>query len=274
MSHPNDSWGARCADWAEVQEPFLAPCYRLVLAVSGVGPGTRALDVGCGAGLFARMASDRGALVTGIDSSQKMVEFAAGRVPQATFRVGRMDDLPFESGSFDLVTGFNSFSHAEDQLEALVEARRVAAPGAPVAIVVWGQESPETANGAVFSIMPRILGEPIGAQGDDIGAGQSAVQEPEGDQLAELVRRAGLTPRLSGHVDCPFIYPNEAGLLRGFMAPGPFVEAERHVGAAPVRDAILSALAPYRTADAGYSLPISFRYLVAVADSWAPGLVP
>jgi len=49
-----------------------------------------------------------------------------------------MEDLPWEDDTFDLVTGFNSFFFATDMIAALREAGRVARPGAPVVIQVWG----------------------------------------------------------------------------------------------------------------------------------------
>ena len=63
----------------------------------------------------------------------------APRVPVADLRVGDMEVLPHEDGFFDLVTGFNSFFFADDMVAALREAGRVAKPGAPVVIQVWGR---------------------------------------------------------------------------------------------------------------------------------------
>src|SRR5687768_13054448 len=44
-----------------------APPHAAVLEATAVGRGTTLLDLGCGTGLFARAAIDRGARVTGID---------------------------------------------------------------------------------------------------------------------------------------------------------------------------------------------------------------
>src|SRR5437763_17173059 len=49
-----------------------------------------------------------------------------------------MEDLPWQNDTFHLVSGFNSFFFANDLVAALREARRVAKPGAPVVIQVWG----------------------------------------------------------------------------------------------------------------------------------------
>ena len=62
-------WGARARDWAEVQERQFAAGYDDVLARTGVGPGTRLLDAGCGAGMAAARAAALGAIVAGIDAA-------------------------------------------------------------------------------------------------------------------------------------------------------------------------------------------------------------
>jgi SAM-dependent methyltransferase len=49
-----------------------------------------------------------------------------------------MEALPYEDDTFDLVCGFNSFFFANDIVAAVREAGRVAKPGAPVVIQVWG----------------------------------------------------------------------------------------------------------------------------------------
>ncbi|MGI8426909.1 MAG: class I SAM-dependent methyltransferase [Actinomycetota bacterium] len=265
LSSKGDPWGAKSADWAEVQEPFLEPCYNLVLNICGVGPGTRVLDVGCGAGKFMEMASNRGALVTGIDGSAGMIEIARQRIPRGNIQSGSMDSLPYPANSFELVAGFNSFSHAEDQLDALLEARRVAMPGAPVAITVWAPARPGWANEAVFGIMPTILPDLAGPEADVVEIGARSDSQPREDPLAGLARKAGLTPRLTGDIDCPFVYSDEETLIKGFMSPGPFVEACRQVGEPAVRSAILSALEQFRTAAGGYSFTNGFRYVIATA---------
>jgi len=60
-------------------------------------------------------------------------------VPAADLRVGDMQFLPNADDCFDLVTGFTSFFFADDMVEALREAGRVAGQGAPVLIEVWGR---------------------------------------------------------------------------------------------------------------------------------------
>ena len=74
----------------------------------------------------------------GLDASEALLELARERVPEADLRVGDMEALPYDDDTFDLVTGFNSFFFANDIVAAVREAGRVAKPGAPVVIQVWG----------------------------------------------------------------------------------------------------------------------------------------
>ena len=72
----------------------------------GHGSG-RALDVGCGYGRMCDALAELGYDVTGVEPSERVLNFAAARRPQHTWCVGSMPDLPFDDASFDLVCLFN-----------------------------------------------------------------------------------------------------------------------------------------------------------------------
>src|ERR671923_1183445 len=133
-------WGARPADWA-LSEDRQLPTYEAALERTGLEPGWRVLDIGCGAGAFLRLVADGRAEPSGLDASEALIAFAQTRLPQADLRVGEMEELPWDDDSFDLVTGFNSFFFANDMVAALREAGRVAKSGARVVIQVWGATS-------------------------------------------------------------------------------------------------------------------------------------
>jgi ubiquinone/menaquinone biosynthesis C-methylase UbiE len=104
------------------------------------------LDAGCGSGAFLRAAADHGAVVSGIDASEALLAIARERVPDADLSLGDLQRLPYADDTFDAVTGFCSFFFADDMVEALREAGRVAKPGAPVVIQVWGSPSASTSG--------------------------------------------------------------------------------------------------------------------------------
>src|SRR6476659_3724140 len=102
-------WGRSAGDWSCVQEPTAVPLYEAALSRLRIGPGTRVLDAGCGAGLFAGMAAGRGAAAVGIDVSEALILAARERFPEARFETAELETLPFEECTFDAVTGFNVF---------------------------------------------------------------------------------------------------------------------------------------------------------------------
>jgi len=110
--------------------------YRGMLAIEAalLGPrlrrsGQSLLDAGCGAGGFLAWARGLGVFdrLCGIDVSAEAIAIARDVLPEADFRVGSLRELPYESGSFDLVVLNDVLQHLhEDELEAdLRELRRV-----------------------------------------------------------------------------------------------------------------------------------------------------
>lgn len=73
-----------------------------VLALADPRPGDRALDAGCGTGLYRRRLLDRGATVTGVDRDRAILAAARVRAPATTLVEGEITELPFERDTFDL----------------------------------------------------------------------------------------------------------------------------------------------------------------------------
>src|SRR5262249_31219935 len=125
-------WGARARDWAELQEPMTRPVYNAVVEHINIGAQTNYLDVGCGSGLAAQLAAERGAKVSSIDAAENLLAIARSRIPAGQFRVADLEELPFADKTFDVVTGFNSFQYAANPDAALAQAKPVAkTPGPP-----------------------------------------------------------------------------------------------------------------------------------------------
>ena len=99
----------------------------MVAAVAEVEP-RRVLEVGCGPGEAAtRIARELGAEVVAIDQSERMVELARGRGVDA--RVGDVQQLDFEDGSFDCVLAAWMLYHVPDVDRAIREIARVLRAG-------------------------------------------------------------------------------------------------------------------------------------------------
>lgn len=255
-----DLWGERARDWADVLEGWSGwgvPLYRHVLQRVPAGNGSSLLDVGCGAGRFCRMAADRGAQIAGIDATGPLVEIARERVPDGDLRVGDMEDLPWADDSFDIVTGFNSFFIAHDMVRALREARRVARPGASVAMTVFGR--PERCQSTtIFRVLRQFGPSPP----KSTEAGPALHQE---GVLEALAAEAGLAPQEAAYLPITEEYPNLETMARGYLAAAPFVRATRAAGEDAVREALTEELRQLEAPTGRYRLEEEVRYLIATA---------
>ena len=249
-------WGARPDDWA-LSEDQQIPTYEAALARVDLERGQLVLDIGCGVGAFLRMVADRGARPFGLDASDALVDLARKRIPDAELRVGEMEALPYEDDSFDLVTGFNSFFFANDIVAALREAGRVAKPGAPVVIQVWGPHERRDLEAMMAIAHPYLPPRPA-----------DAPPEPEywkPGVLEELATRAGLTPGEAFDVTWAYEYPDEETLGRALMAPAGIATLVGPEREEEMTAAIVEGLAPYRRPEGGYRLTNEYHFLIAHA---------
>jgi len=98
--------------------------------------GSSALDAGCGAGVFSDRLADRGAEVTGVDISERMLARARERVPDATFHREDISDglEPLADDSVDVVLCQHVLSHLSDLGDPLDAFRRVLTDGGALVV--------------------------------------------------------------------------------------------------------------------------------------------
>ena len=92
------------------------------------------LDAGCGTGINLAMLAEFGHVI-GADSSEEAIKFCALR-NEKEVRLAQLQELPFDSGSFDLVTALDVLEHIEDDYKAVAELARVCKIGGNVLITV------------------------------------------------------------------------------------------------------------------------------------------
>jgi SAM-dependent methyltransferase len=104
---------------------------RRALALGGVRPGARILDVGCGTGRWVRRYHDLGLRATGVDATPPMLRLARERGTTTPVVAGEAQRLPFADAQFDFVSDITVIQHipASLQDEALGEMTRVLKPG-------------------------------------------------------------------------------------------------------------------------------------------------
>jgi demethylmenaquinone methyltransferase/2-methoxy-6-polyprenyl-1,4-benzoquinol methylase len=103
-----------------------------LVAASGAQHGVRALDLACGTGDIAFAVAARGARVTGLDITPRMLQLAREKpapAPRPAFVAGDMMALPFASGQFDLVTTGYGLRNVPEIAGAAAEIARVLRPG-------------------------------------------------------------------------------------------------------------------------------------------------
>jgi len=102
------------------------------------GKGERVLDLGCGNARYYELLKNT--RYTGIDFSEKLIEIARKKYPDADFRVQNALDLKFENETFDKVYSIAALHHIpsrEFRLKFLMEARRVLKPNGKLILTVW-----------------------------------------------------------------------------------------------------------------------------------------
>jgi SAM-dependent methyltransferase len=223
---------------------WAAPLHAAVLERAGAGA---LLDLGCGAGEFARYATDRGATVTGVDVDPAAVAEATARVPEATFVVGDAADPP--PGSFAAAVAVQLLQHVANPVAVLR-----AAPAPVVVATVWGRES--ECDGRLFAeaLAPWLPPRPP-------RPGPPPLTEP--DRLRKIVGLAGLEVVALDEVVCPIDHEDADALVGELLTSGIGLHAARRAGPAAVRAAVLERAADLRTPEGGYRLRNVIRIVVA-----------
>ena len=117
-----------------------------ILDLMGPVEGRRILDLGCGDGLLAWTLADRGARAVGVDVDRAMLDVASARSMRShrqrpRFVQGRIEQLPFPDGSFDIVVIVTVLCLVADRADAVREAARVLGPGGRLVIGDLGRWS-------------------------------------------------------------------------------------------------------------------------------------
>jgi SAM-dependent methyltransferase len=184
-------WGVGSYERTAAQ---LMPIARVVVDAAAIERGDRVVDVGTGTGNAALLAATRGAIVAGIDPSERLVAVARERATagglDAAFVAGTAADMPVGANAADIVMSVFGVIFAPDPAAAAAEMARITAPGGRIVLSAW------IPDGAI-SASTRVVGEAV-------------------------TRALGAPPRL------PFAW-HHPDALNGLFAPHGFaIELEEH----------------------------------------------
>ena len=260
----------------EVYERELVPAVFGVWAPILVGlarhrPGNRVLDVACGTGIVARIASARvgpTGSVVGVDLNPGMLSVARSVVSTDARSGGPIhwqeasaDKLPFPDGSFDVVYCQLGLQFFADRAAALREMRRVLHADGSLALMVWQgiHESPGFA--ALAEALERHVGQ----------AAATIMRAPFGlsnsDELADLVRTAGFQgiaiQQRRETVRFPSVERFVLSYVSGSPLAGPVLQANDAARDALITD-VRNALGKY-TSNTELAFPIAAHLLTARA---------
>lgn len=164
-----------------------------------IAPGSRLLDVGCGAGQLALIAARQGIQVTGCDIATNWLEQARVRAHQEgldiAFDEGDAEDLPYATGEFDAVISLIGAMFAPRPELVAAELTRVCRPGGLIAMANW---TPSGFIGRMFRTIARYIA-PSGMPSPVLWGNEETVRQ----RLREGITELNCVPRMY-HFQYPF----------------------------------------------------------------------
>jgi len=152
--------------YERVHAPRLLDVARDLVDLTGIGDGTRILDVGTGTGVAAQAAAEAGGAVVGIDPSVGMLAVGRRERPKLALAAAQAIDLPFRDGTFEAVTGNFVLSHFTRYETALFDMKRVLRLGGRIGLTSWSDAKDDlqaTWGELVGSVVPQEMLEPVWA---------------------------------------------------------------------------------------------------------------
>ena len=152
----------------------------------GVTPGTRLLDVGCGAGQLALIAARAGARVTGSDIATNWLAKARARAAaeglEIVFEEGDAESLPYDDAQFDAVISLIGAMFAPRPDLVAAELIRVCRPGGMIAMANW---PPGGFVGAMFKTISKYIA-PSGMPAPVLWGDEGTVRDRFRDGISDL----------------------------------------------------------------------------------------
>src|SRR5678815_5329994 len=151
-----------------------------------IPPGSKLLDVGCGAGQLALIAARAGADVVGCDIATNWLERARERAAEeglaVKFEEGDAENLPYDDAQFDVVTSLVGAMFAPRPDRVAAELTRVVKPGGRIVMANW---TPSGFIGQMFKTIAQHLA-PAGMPSPVLWGDEATVRERFKDGISNL----------------------------------------------------------------------------------------
>ena len=109
------------------------------------GRGKRVLEIGVGLGADHQRFAEAGAILSGIDLTDRAVELTRRRLEafglKSDVRVGNAEKLSFPDETFDIVYSWGVIHHSHDTPRAVAEIYRVLKPGGSARVMIYHKYS-------------------------------------------------------------------------------------------------------------------------------------
>jgi SAM-dependent methyltransferase len=158
---PTTRFTSRARDYARNRPGYPAAAIDHVLAGLGPPRSLRAVDVGAGTGISARLLAARGVPVVAVEPNRAMRR-AARPHPRVRFRAGTAERTGLPAGACDLVLCAQAFHWFEPQA-ALAEFTRLLRPSGRLAIVWNLRSAADPFTAAYTRILRRTAGKRLTA---------------------------------------------------------------------------------------------------------------
>ena len=123
--------------YANAEKPLQGTAHLKNLArILNVESGDAVLDIACGLGEWLHVCGTLGASVSGVDLSERAIEYCRKHMPEGEFHAVPAEKLPFADQHFDFVSCLGSLEHFVEPVISLREMARVAKDDASFIILV------------------------------------------------------------------------------------------------------------------------------------------
>jgi SAM-dependent methyltransferase len=265
-------WASVATRWgenAEYVDERGAALTDAMLGRVGLAPGSRVLELACGAGgaglAAAAVVGPTGEVVVS-DVVPEMAAIAGGRASARGLSNVRTATLDLEhieqpDAAYDVVLCREGLMFAVQPEQAATEIARVLRPDGRVAVAVWGARHANPWLGLVFDAVGAILGRPVPPPGVP---GPFALGDP--GKLRDVLAAGGLVDIDVTEIDTPCVAPSfEAWWARTASIAGPLATVVSGLDPSTTSALVTrlrEAMAPFATAD---GLVIPGRTLLASA---------